>query len=124
MTVRRINHGALSGKMKAQINFLKWMGRRYAEINPDQSAAFFTAAEILAEIRDALIAGEFDARSKEELTPRVPRAPGFTPAPLHLEPAALKTLVSRGECPDAFCDRDAGHEQYDNRGHMVAGSPS
>lgn len=70
--VRRILFTDLTQFLKKQREFLKWMGRRHQEINPDQSAAFFTGAQLLDEIREDLLAGLFDLdpEAKPELFTR------------------------------------------------------
>lgn len=56
----------LSQQMKAQRDFLKWMGRRYAPVNEEQSEAFFTGARLFDELRRELLAGDFDVYPPEE----------------------------------------------------------
>ncbi len=58
----------LSQQLKKQRNFLRWMSRRYSELNPDQGAAFATGAKILEELRQDLAAGVYDLESKELFT--------------------------------------------------------
>ena len=57
----------LAQVMKKQRDFLKWMSRRYAEVNSDQSAAFRTGAEVLDDIRRDLVDGIFSMPGSEEL---------------------------------------------------------
>lgn len=65
--VREILVTDLAQQLKKKRDFLKWMYRRYLEVNPEQAAAFMTGAEQLDEIRQELLAGFFDLEPKEEL---------------------------------------------------------
>lgn len=58
--VRRILVTDLLQQLKKQRDFLKWMGRRHKDLNPDQSEAFFTGARLFDELRTELKEGLFD----------------------------------------------------------------
>jgi hypothetical protein len=68
VVVRQIIVTDLSQQLKAQRDFLKWMSRRYLEVNPDQSAAFATGARLFDELRGELLEGLFDAGKEDLLT--------------------------------------------------------
>lgn len=55
-----LNVTLLSQRLKADRNFLKWMTRRYKETNPEQAAAFETAAEMTEKLRSEILVGGFD----------------------------------------------------------------
>jgi hypothetical protein len=57
----------LSQQLKKQRDFLRWMSRRYREVNQEQSAAFTTGAELIESVRQDLLAGLFNAGEVEEL---------------------------------------------------------
>lgn len=86
----------LSQQLKKQRDFLKWMGRRYSSSNPDQSAAFFTAAGLFEDLRQELLQGLFDVQgptNSKELFTKVPG--GVIPKP------AGHRVLSREEILDA-----------------------
>lgn len=68
IVTRRILVTDLSQQLKKQRDFLKWMSRRYFNMNPEQSAAFGTGAQLFDELRKELVAGFFDADEKEVFT--------------------------------------------------------
>lgn len=76
MTTRAINVTALRQQLKKQRNFLRWMARRYEDVDISHSAAFTTGAEILEEIRRQLADGVFDGRREELFTGDRRRAGG------------------------------------------------
>jgi hypothetical protein len=70
IVIRELLVTDLSQQLKKQRDFLRWMGRRHAELNPDQSQAFFTGAKLFDELRTDLLAGLFNAGQVEELFTR------------------------------------------------------
>lgn len=97
VVVRRVLVTDLSQALKKQRDFLKWMARRYAGDNADQSAAFGTGAEILDELRNDLVAGLFDvapAAGQKELFSRG-ALPAISPATeLDLQDPDLMAVTS------------------------------
>lgn len=74
IVTRRILVTDLSQQLKKQRDFLKWMSRRYFNMNPEQSAAFGTAAQLFDELRRDLMAGFFDAEEEVFITQLQPPA--------------------------------------------------
>lgn len=88
--VRRLLVTDLSQQIKKQRDFLKWMARRYFNMNPEQSAAFTKGAELFEELRQEILQGlfdEVDPAGRKELFTKSSAA-----AAAALEPAELNNL--------------------------------
>lgn len=95
--VHTVDVTEISQAMKTDRNFLKWMMRRYKEVNPEQSAAFGTAAELTEKLRSRILAGDFDV-SKDLFT-------GDELPDLRSRAAAVSDL----QCPEFECIRPVNH---------------
>lgn len=68
--VKKILVTDLSQQLRKDRNFLRWMARKYEDINPVQAQAFRTGAEILERNRQQILAGDYDAAQRKELFTR------------------------------------------------------
>lgn len=59
-----IDLAAALKQLKKQRDFLRWMGRRYLELNAEQAEAFNTGARIIDEFRIQLREGEYDLEAE------------------------------------------------------------
>ena len=106
-----LNVTLLSQRLKADRNFLKWMTRRYKETNPEQAAAFETAAEMTEKLRSEILAGGFD----EELFTegRVLQQPAAEILDLQQQTSGFDDFITINEggyyCPEPECLRQRGH---------------
>lgn len=110
--IRAVDITALSQRLKSDRNFLKWMTRRYREINPEQGEAFSSAAEMVDKLRSEILAGDFDS-SKELFTPELDETPAAEILDLQQQTSSSDGFIVINEggyyCPEPECLRQRGH---------------